>query len=81
MATYNKPTLRVMIYTKMDGAAIAEGIMAQAALDAYKAKKTVKGLDGDQHEVLIPYHAITQFQYGYITEEAEKADAYCGGGY
>ena len=84
MATYKKPlkymigeTLATYTFTAED---TADGNrIGSYAVEAFKAKKTIKAENGGK-ETLIPFHAIKSAHYGAMTADAEKADAYCGGG-
>lgn len=82
--TYKKPLKAFTATTLM-------GLSAQAtdtadgkrigsnAIDAFKAHKTITAED-DGKKILVPFHAVKTAMYGTRTEDAEKADAYCGGG-
>ncbi|MEE0897604.1 MAG: hypothetical protein U0L88_08255 [Acutalibacteraceae bacterium] len=83
MATYKKPlkyfdgrTLGGYSFTAED----ADGKrLGSYAIDAFEAHKTITA-EVENKKVLVPFHAVKTAMYGTMTEDAEKADAYCGGG-
>lgn len=83
MATYKKPlkyfdgrTLGGYSFTAED----ADGKrLGSYAIDALEAHKTITA-EVENKKVLVPFHAVKTAMYGTMTEDAEKADAYCGGG-
>lgn len=84
MATYKKPLKAFMATTLMGLSAQARDTadgkrIGSYAIDAFEAHKTITAEDVDK-EILIPFHAVKTAVYGTQTADAEKADAYCGGG-
>lgn len=73
---FNATTLMGFPVDAMDEANKREG---SYAIEAFEGRKTIKGKAEDA-EVLVPFHAVKTAMYGTFTEDAEKADPYCGGG-
>lgn len=88
--TYKKPIKYFQGTTLMDEPLSAgdNGIKREGsyAIEAFEAHKIVKAYTADPEtgndiKTLIPFHAIKLAEYVTITENAEKTDPYCGGGY
>lgn len=82
--TYKKPLKRFSGTTLMGESIVAEDTadgkrLGSYAIDALEAHKTITAEDGDK-KILVPFHAVKTAMYGTQTADAEKADAYCGGG-
>lgn len=82
--TYKKPLKRFSGTTLMGESIVAEDTangkrLGSYAIDAFEAHKTITAEDGDK-KILVPFHAVKTAMYGTQTADAEKADAYCGGG-
>lgn len=82
--TYQKPIKTFGADTLMGAFVIAQDTAnsreGSYAIEAFENKKIIKG-KADDAEVLVPFHAVAILEYGTITEDAEKTDPYCGGGY
>lgn len=75
---FNATTLMGFPVDAMDEANKRDG---SYAIEAFEGKKTIKGIGTNDAETLVPFHAVKTAMYGTFTEDAEKEDPYCGGGY
>lgn len=72
MATYKKPSVSVFVYTVMDNDFQGDG----ATYEALKAHKTAE-IKGVENTVLVPFHAVKQYQKSVSSADVEAVDAYC----
>lgn len=72
MATYTKSSISVSGTTLMG----YEFSGDSAVFEELNTHKTAV-IKGAENEVLIPFHAVKQYQKGVTLTETERADAYC----
>lgn len=75
MATYKKPTVDVGVTTIMGESYTGNG----AAYEALKAHKTatISVTKGEKSEILIPFHAVKNYEKEVSSDDVEAKDAYC----
>lgn len=72
MATYKKPSVSVSGKTLM-GYEFEGGIY-----EDLKKHKSIT-IEGEENKVLIPFHAVKEYQKCVTSADAERPDPYCGG--
>lgn len=72
MATYKKPSVSVSGITLGGYEFSGDGIV----YDELKAHKTAE-IKGEENTVLIPFHAVKNYQKSVASADAERTDAYC----
>ncbi len=70
--TYKKPSISVSGVT-LGGYSFSGDADAYEALKAHKTAE----IKGEENEVLIPFHAVKNYQKSVTSANAEKADPYC----
>lgn len=72
MATYKKPTVAVS-GTTLAGYSFSGDANAYEALKAHKTAE----IKGEENTVLVPFHAVKQYQKSVSSADVEAKDAYC----
>lgn len=72
MAAYKKPTVNVSGVTLGGYSFSGKG----EVYDELKAHRTAE-IKGEENTVLIPFHAVKNYQKSVTSADAERTDAYC----